>query len=732
MLEKISISSKGEFVDTRGRVVQLRGVNFDPSIKYPNSPKITTHAPLDNSFWDTAGEVSFVGHPIKLEELEEHINRLKSLGYNTVRFCFSWEALEHEGPEQYDFEYLEYIRKVISKIYELGDMYVYLDPHQDVWSRFTGGSGAPLWTLFCAGFNPKRFAPSQACILHNEYIDKSTGEAARPYPKMFWPTNYYRLACQTMFTLFFGGKKFAPKCIINGVNIQDYLQSCFNNAVFTLYEYLLKNSPELFEGNCILGIETMNEPNEGYIGYVDLSAIPSDRDLKVGPTPTAFQSFLTGEGFETVVDTYSITIAGPKKVGTSTINPRGESAWMTNAERDEYDKQYDWVRGEEWLPGCIWRLHNVWDVVNGHPRLLDRKYFSRNNVNMKFFMNNMFISFFEGFRNSFRTLDTERFIFLQNPVFQRPPELKGSPLIDNNTVFSTHFYDGMSLMFKTWNKIYNVDTLGIVRGKYFNPVLSLVLGEQNIKKSFRKQLNLIAIEAREVLGDHVPIVFSEIGMPFDMDDKLAYKTGHYKSQTSAMDAIGYALESNNFSFSLWCYCTQNCHEWGDQWNNEDFSVWSPDDMKRRSIKVEVPHLGSASVSLEEIATFTARSTDSSSTYKTAMDTITFDYSGFRALEAILRPYPMKISGSFLSAKFDPYNGTYELHVHGHAGPKNTTFVFLPAYHFKIDSVVMRSSSGHFAYDPDKQILQWNHEPGSQYLLVSTLESSEGDDACSLM
>ena len=55
------------------------------------------------------------------------------------------------------------------------------------------------------------------------------------------------------------------------------------------------------------------------------------------------------------------------------------------------------------------------------------------------------------------------------------------------------------------------------------------------------------------MGEH-PCLFSEIGIPYDMDDKYAYKTGDYTSQALAMDANHFALEGcGTAGFTLWVY-----------------------------------------------------------------------------------------------------------------------------------------------------------------------------------
>ncbi|MCX6667492.1 MAG: cellulase family glycosylhydrolase, partial [Euryarchaeota archaeon] len=134
---------KEYFVDEHGRRVLLRGVNFTASSKLPVTPNSATHIKTD--FKDHKN-VSFIGHPIPLKEAEEHFTRLKHWGFNCLRFLITWEAIEHRGPKKYDTEFLDYIEEVL-KIAGEKKFYVFIDPHQDCWSRMTGGDGAPGWTF---------------------------------------------------------------------------------------------------------------------------------------------------------------------------------------------------------------------------------------------------------------------------------------------------------------------------------------------------------------------------------------------------------------------------------------------------------------------------------------------------------------------------------------------------------------------------------------------------------
>jgi len=61
-------------------------------------------------------------------------------GFTFVRLLVTWEAVEHKGPGDYDEKYLSYLDKVVGIMNEYG-ISVFIDPHQDVWSRWTGGDG---------------------------------------------------------------------------------------------------------------------------------------------------------------------------------------------------------------------------------------------------------------------------------------------------------------------------------------------------------------------------------------------------------------------------------------------------------------------------------------------------------------------------------------------------------------------------------------------------------------
>lgn len=427
------------FRDSKNREVTLRGINVAGDAKLPKSPDLPSHLP--DRFFE-GDDISFVGRPFSVEEAHTHFSRLKRWGYNLIRYIFTWEAIEHSGPGQYDEEWVQHTIRVLRLAKAYG-FYVFMDPHQDVWSRFTGGSGAPMWTLYAVGLNPRTFASTEAAWVHNTYSDPAQ------YPKMIWATNYTRMACQVIFTMFFAGKDFAPKAIIDGKNIQDYLQEHFIAACRHL-ALRLREAGDI-ENDVVIGWESMNEPNRGLVGWQDLTVIPNEQKLQKGTSPTAWQAILTGSGRSCEVDTWDFGGLGPYKSGTQLIDPKGDSAWLP---ADHDDLRYGWKRDAGWKLGeCIWAQHGLWDPTNDE--LLRKDYFAKHPktgelLNYESFTNTYFMTYYRRYRDAMKGVHTDAIMFCQPPVLEIPPTLKGTKDDDPNMVFAPHFYDGVTLMMKKW------------------------------------------------------------------------------------------------------------------------------------------------------------------------------------------------------------------------------------------------------------------------------------------
>jgi hypothetical protein len=96
--------------------------------------------------------------------------RLREWGLTFLRFMITWEAVEHGRPGIHDQQYLDYLRAVIRKANGHG-ISVFIDPHQDVWSRWCGGDGAPGWTLETARFDLARLEETGAAMTHQAIGD---------------------------------------------------------------------------------------------------------------------------------------------------------------------------------------------------------------------------------------------------------------------------------------------------------------------------------------------------------------------------------------------------------------------------------------------------------------------------------------------------------------------------------------------------------------------------------
>ena len=515
------ITARGRsFIDETGRTRILHGVNLSGGSKVPADPVGHTHLP---DSLDETRDISFIGRPFPLEEADEHFARLKHWGLDFLRFVVTWEAVEHTGPGQYDEDYLDYLEAVLEKALDY-DINLFIDPHQDVWSRFSGGDGAPAWTLEAVGIDVSTLHQTGAALLHQKHRDD--------YPQLMWANNYYRFATFTMFTLFFGGETFAPDMMVDRRNIQSYLQEHYVNA----YAHVARRIGHLPN---VVGFGAMNEPHFGLIGVPDLRS--HDHLLfQRGVMPTPAQAIFLANGFAQDCPDFGSPLPSfpPKQVTNVPLDPQGATVWQD---------------------GCddIWRAHGVWDVADdGKPRLLRPAHFARGDFTQDFLK-----PFTERFAAGIHAVLPQAHIFVEAEPFRPPPHYDET----DKLVYAPHFYDGITLFTRRFHPQLNFD---------FSTMRPLI-GEKMIRDYLSRQYGRFRGFADQAMGA-VPIVIGEFGIPFDMNGAAAYRNGDFSRQTQALDYNLRALDDNLLSYTLWNYTPDNSNAHGDLWNNEDLSIFSRD------------------------------------------------------------------------------------------------------------------------------------------------------------
>ena len=86
-----------------------------------------------------------------------------------------------------------------------------------------------------------------------------------------------------------------------------------------------------------------------------------------------------------------------------------------------------------------------------------------------------------------------------------------------------------------------------------------------------EQFEPIAAFRMEVDGapGELPTVIGEFGIPYEMNDREAYRTGDWSAQEVCLDASYRAMDALLLHTAQWNYTADNSHAHGDQWNDED-------------------------------------------------------------------------------------------------------------------------------------------------------------------
>lgn len=539
---------------------------------------------------------------------------------------------------------------------------------------------------------------------------------------MLWATNYTRLAPATLSALFFAGHDLAPKCRIDGKPISTWLQDHFFAACREL-SLRIRDAGDLFD-ECVIGWDSLNEPNPTYVGLEDIAELPKKWQLRQGPMPTPIQSMALGVGKKQCVQNWSFGSLGPKRSGEVIVDPQGASIWLTpDDDARRGGSKWGWKRDPEWPLGrCVWEAHGVWDSQSGKVLLPD--YFRWKHDNHSEvprepidFIVEYWLPFWRKYAAIVRAVHSDAIMFIQPPVFERPPtELSTQEDLRSRACVSCHFYDGLTLITKHWNW-FNADTVGLLRGKYSAFVFALRFGSKAVRKVMRDQLEYLRHDTLEVLGQY-PTIIGEIGIPFDLDKKRSYLgdarghgIGDYSSQSKALDASLSACDGTNLlSYTLWTYCPDNVHAWGDNWNGEDLSVWCLDDRAEQSTAALLPDggrelsRGSSSATLTPVVSKKTSTQQSVQAETISGDSVDKDQptsttlfvpsvvlpliNGTRAAPAFYRPYPIAVAGKPLEIDFEIASATFKLAVEIVYADADAilppTEIFVPLIHYAED------------------------------------------------
>lgn len=227
-----------------------------------------------------------------------------------------------------------------------------------------------------------------------------------------------------------------------------------------------------------------------------------------------------------------------------------------------------------------------------------------------------------------------------------------------------HWYD-LNLVFSrkfTGAVTHNVQELAdgsrnLVKHTYF--------GAKGVRKNYQRQISRVVREHHESTDVKLPVVFGECGVPMDLNGGVALVAdGDYTHHTLAMDATLRAFESNMVSgYALWNYNPNNTHAAGDEWNGENFSIYSRDCV-------------------------------------TGIGEPTFD--GGRCLAAVLRCRVLAVAGQLVMSKFSMKKLTFRMQFESQPGQSGVTDIYVPQLHYRLVdgelACVVEVSDGKFEFD----------------------------------
>lgn len=206
-----------------------------------------------------------------------------------------------------------------------------------------------------------------------------------------------------------------------------------------------------------------------------------------------------------------------------------------------------------------------------------------------------------------------------------------------NMVNGFHWYDPISSVLKRFLWPLTIDLTS----------LRFVWGLKGIQKMYIRQIGIQPELSRNINGGNCPCLVGEFGCHMDLNNGKSYKAWKkgkrrekvFKWQIIALDLMYNTFDKLLLSGTLWNYTPDNNNVFGDNWNQEDLSIFSRDQQIvdwRKDIN-----------------------------------------SGGRAITGFCRPYARKITGTPLKVQFNRKKGIFRFEFEPDVTISAPTEIFVP-------------------------------------------------------
>jgi hypothetical protein len=377
----------------------------------------------------------------------------------------------------------------------------------------------------------------------------------------------------------------------------------------------------------VIGFDSLNEPSIGWLGQgLSERGVENPSPVAIGPAISPLDGLALARGVTTTVPVLGGREEGaPRVVAERTLNTAGLSIWREGAP-------------------CPFEAAGIYALRDGQAVGLGVDAFRRGPDGALDVPRDVFAPLFEAVAGVIRAHRPDWILFAEIEVAGPFVGREYPSVMPRGSVNAPHWYDLASLATKRFEIDDHIDAFTGQR----------LHGETQVRDSYIKGLR-----ARQALAQPFggPTLIGEIGVQFDLDNGASYAAWAagergpqvFAKQALALHLMSDALDALGLSATWWNYSASNRNDphAGDGWNQEDLSIFSPDQQDA-------------------------------------------GHDGGRAVEGFSRPYVRAAQGRLTRQRFDRATRGFEVDLQADLSVEAPTEIALPAAAYPFGAEVAAS------------------------------------------